>query len=231
MAGVQRRRQDPDPRPRVLPGGDLRVRAEGDQGVRRGVPRRAGARGGHHRAGLLQRLAAPGDQRRRQDRRPRSPAHHQRADRRRPRLRPRQQDRTSTIAVYDLGGGTFDISILQLEDGLFEVRSTSGDTYLGGEDFDQRIMDWLIESFQRETGIDLREDRMALQRLKEAAENAKCELSIDRGDAASTCRSSPPTPRGRSTSTRPHAPRVRAPGRDLVERTVGPGHDALARPG
>ncbi|HVE71894.1 MAG TPA: molecular chaperone DnaK [Thermoanaerobaculia bacterium] len=84
-----------------------------------------------------------------------------------------------TIAVYDLGGGTFDISILKLEDGLFEVLSTSGDTYLGGEDFDKRIMDRLIEFFQKETGLDLRDDRMALQRLKEAAEKAKCELSTE----------------------------------------------------
>ena len=83
------------------------------------------------------------------------------------------------IAVYDLGGGTFDISILKLEDGLFEVLSTSGDTYLGGEDFDKRIMDWLIEGFKRDTGIDLSDDRMALQRLKEAAERAKCELSTE----------------------------------------------------
>jgi molecular chaperone DnaK len=81
------------------------------------------------------------------------------------------------IAVYDLGGGTFDVSVLQLSQGVFEVRSTAGDTYLGGEDFDRRIMDWLIEDFQAETGIDLRGDRMALQRLKEAAERAKCELS------------------------------------------------------
>ena len=81
------------------------------------------------------------------------------------------------IAVYDLGGGTFDISILELSEGIFEVRSTSGDTYLGGEDFDQRIIDWLIQEFRAETGIDLRGDRMALQRLKEAAERAKCELS------------------------------------------------------
>jgi len=82
------------------------------------------------------------------------------------------------IAVYDLGGGTFDVSILKLEDGLFEVLSTSGDTYLGGEDFDKRIMDWLIEAFQKETNIDLRDDRMALQRLKEASERAKHELSM-----------------------------------------------------
>ena len=82
-----------------------------------------------------------------------------------------------TIAVFDLGGGTFDISILELSQGVFEVKATSGDTYLGGEDFDQRVMDWLIREFQTETGIDLRADRMALQRLKEAAERAKCELS------------------------------------------------------
>jgi molecular chaperone DnaK len=81
------------------------------------------------------------------------------------------------IAVYDLGGGTFDISILELSEGLFQVRATGGDTFLGGEDFDQRIIDWLIEEFLRETGIDLRQDRMALQRLKEAGEKAKCELS------------------------------------------------------
>ena len=81
------------------------------------------------------------------------------------------------VAVYDLGGGTFDITILEMADGLFQVRATGGDTYLGGEDFDQRIIDWLIGEFQRETGIDLRQDRMALQRLKEAAEKAKCELS------------------------------------------------------
>jgi molecular chaperone DnaK len=81
------------------------------------------------------------------------------------------------VAVYDLGGGTFDISILEMAEGLFQVRATGGDTFLGGEDFDQRIIDWLIEEFQRETGIDLRQDRMALQRLKEAAEKAKCELS------------------------------------------------------
>jgi molecular chaperone DnaK len=81
------------------------------------------------------------------------------------------------VAVYDLGGGTFDISILEMAEGLFQVRSTGGDTFLGGEDFDQRIIDWLIAEFSRETSIDLRQDRMALQRLKEAAEKAKCELS------------------------------------------------------
>ena len=81
------------------------------------------------------------------------------------------------IAVYDLGGGTFDISILELGEGVFEVKSTNGDTHLGGDDFDERVINWLVEEFKRDQGIDLRKDRMALQRLKEAAEKAKCELS------------------------------------------------------
>ncbi len=81
------------------------------------------------------------------------------------------------IAVYDLGGGTFDVSILELGDGVFEVKSTNGDTHLGGDNFDQRVIDWLIESFKADHGIDLSQDRMALQRLKEAAEKAKIELS------------------------------------------------------
>jgi len=81
------------------------------------------------------------------------------------------------IAVYDLGGGTFDISILELGDGVFEVKSTNGDTHLGGDDFDQRIINWMADEFRRENGIDLRQDRMALQRLKEASEKAKKELS------------------------------------------------------
>jgi molecular chaperone DnaK len=81
------------------------------------------------------------------------------------------------IAVYDLGGGTFDISILELGDGVFEVKSTNGDTHLGGDDFDRRVMEWLISEFKKDTGIDLGQDRMALQRLREAAEKAKIELS------------------------------------------------------
>jgi molecular chaperone DnaK len=82
-----------------------------------------------------------------------------------------------TIAVYDLGGGTFDISILEIGEGVVEVKATNGDTHLGGDDFDQRVIDWIADEFKRENGIDLRKDRMALQRLKEAAEKAKCELS------------------------------------------------------
>jgi len=81
------------------------------------------------------------------------------------------------IVVFDLGGGTFDVSILELGDGVFEVKSTNGDTFLGGEDFDQKIIDWIADEFKKDQGIDLRGDKMALQRLKEAAEKAKCELS------------------------------------------------------
>ena len=82
-----------------------------------------------------------------------------------------------TIAVYDMGGGTFDITILQIGDGVFEVKATNGDTHLGGDDFDQRVIDWIVEEFKKEHGIDLSQDRMALQRLREAAEKAKIELS------------------------------------------------------
>ncbi|MAN77497.1 MAG: molecular chaperone DnaK, partial [Rhizobiales bacterium] len=84
---------------------------------------------------------------------------------------------SGTIAVYDLGGGTFDISILEIGDGVFEVKSTNGDTFLGGEDFDMRLVDYLADEFKKEQGIDLRGDKLALQRLKEAAEKAKIELS------------------------------------------------------
>ena len=86
-------------------------------------------------------------------------------------------NKSERIAVYDLGGGTFDISILEMNDGVFEVLSTSGNTFLGGEDFDERIINWLVQLFQEQSGVDLRGDRLALQRLKEAAERAKCELS------------------------------------------------------
>ncbi|MDO8567402.1 MAG: molecular chaperone DnaK [Dehalococcoidales bacterium] len=88
-----------------------------------------------------------------------------------------EKKKEGTIAVYDLGGGTFDISILELGEGTFQVKSTAGDTHLGGDDFDQRIMDWLCDEFKRDYGIDLRKDRMAQQRIKEAAEKAKIELS------------------------------------------------------
>ena len=89
----------------------------------------------------------------------------------------KDQKKEKTIAVYDLGGGTFDVSILELGEGVFEVKSTNGDTHLGGDDFDRRVMQWLIDEFKKESGIDLSKDKMALQRLKEAAEKAKIELS------------------------------------------------------
>jgi molecular chaperone DnaK len=135
------------------------------------------------------------------------------------------------VAVYDLGGGTFDISILQLAQGIFEVRSTAGDTYLGGEDFDQRIMDWLIAGFQAETGIDLRGDRMALQRLKEAAERAKCELSTTDESPINlpfiSADKSGPRHLARSLTRGQFEELVR----DLVERTEGPCRDALKQAG
>jgi molecular chaperone DnaK len=88
-----------------------------------------------------------------------------------------EKKKSEKIAVYDLGGGTFDISILDIGEGVFEVKSTNGDTFLGGDDFDQKIVTWLIDNFKKDQGIDLGKDQMALQRLKEAAEKAKCELS------------------------------------------------------
>ena len=158
----------------------LRVRQRDDpaeaEGGRRSIPGRDRHRGRHHGPGLLQRQPAPGHQGRRQDRRPRSAAHHQRADSCCAGLRSGQEE-DEKIAVYDLGGGTFDISILEIGEGVFEVKSTNGDTHLGGDDFDQRIIDWLVDEFKKDQGIDLHKDRMALQRLKEAAEKAKIELS------------------------------------------------------
>jgi molecular chaperone DnaK len=135
------------------------------------------------------------------------------------------------IAVYDLGGGTFDISILELSEGIFEVKSTAGDTYLGGEDFDQRIIDWLISEFRNETGIDLRSDRMALQRLKEAAERAKCELSSAAEAAINlpfiSADDSGPRHLSRVLS-RPHFEALVA---ELVGRTEGPCRDAIDQAG
>src|SRR5207245_4600962 len=84
---------------------------------------------------------------------------------------------SETVLVFDLGGGTFDVSILEVGEGVFEVKATAGDTHLGGDDFDKRVVDWLAEECRREQGIDLRQDRQALQRLTEAAEKAKIELS------------------------------------------------------
>jgi molecular chaperone DnaK len=135
------------------------------------------------------------------------------------------------IAVYDLGGGTFDISILKLEQGLFEVLSTSGDTYLGGEDFDKRIMDWLLEGFKRDTGIDLSDDRMALQRLKEAAERAKHELSISEESRVTlpfiSADASGPKHLNNVLTRREFEKMVE----DLIQKTIDPVNDALKAAG
>ncbi|MCX7920321.1 MAG: molecular chaperone DnaK [bacterium] len=131
------------------------------------------------------------------------------------------------IAVYDLGGGTFDISILEIGDGVFEVKSTNGDTHLGGDDFDQRIIDWIAEEFKKQEGIDLRKDRMALQRLKEAAEKAKCELSTTMQTEINlpfiTADANGPKHLN-LTLTRAKLEQLVA---DLIERTVGPVKKAL----
>ena len=131
------------------------------------------------------------------------------------------------IAVYDLGGGTFDISILEMNDGVFEVLSTSGNTFLGGEDFDERIMSWMASQFLADTGIDLRQDRLALQRLKEVAERAKCDLS----SATETTINLPFIAADASgpkhfnkTLTRDEFETLVS---DLVEQTVEPCHTAL----
>jgi len=131
------------------------------------------------------------------------------------------------VAVYDLGGGTFDISILEIGDGVFEVKATSGDTFLGGDDFDRRIMDYIIDEFKKDQGIDLRNDQMALQRLKEAAEKAKCELST----ALETEINLPFITADASgpkhlvmTLTRAKLEQLTI---DLIERTIGPCEKAL----
>jgi molecular chaperone DnaK len=132
-----------------------------------------------------------------------------------------------TIAVYDLGGGTFDVSILEIGEGVFEVKATNGDTHLGGDDFDQRVMDWIAEEFKKENGIDLRKDRMALQRLKEAAEKAKMELS-------STVQTEINLPFITADASGPKhlvltltRAKLEALVADLVERTLGPCRQAM----
>ncbi|TET98909.1 MAG: molecular chaperone DnaK, partial [Dehalococcoidia bacterium] len=138
-----------------------------------------------------------------------------------------EKSEEKVIAVYDLGGGTFDISILEIGEGTFHVKSTAGDTHLGGDDFDQRIMDWLIEEFKRDQGIDLRQDRMALQRLKEGAEKAKVELSTVMQTEVNlpfiTADASGPKHLN-ITLTRSKLEQLVG---DLVEKTVGPCRQAL----
>ena len=132
-----------------------------------------------------------------------------------------------TVAVFDLGGGTFDISILELGEGTFHVKSTNGDTHLGGDDFDQKIVDWLCSEFKRDQGIDLKQDRMALQRLREAAEKAKCELSTTMQTEVNlpfiTADASGPKHLN-ITLTRSKLEQLVG---DLVERTIGPCRQAM----
>ncbi|MBI2773787.1 MAG: molecular chaperone DnaK [Chloroflexi bacterium] len=135
------------------------------------------------------------------------------------------------VAVYDLGGGTFDISVLQLGEGVFEVKATNGDTHLGGDDFDQRVIEWLVEEFKRDQGIDLTKDRMALQRLKEAAEKAKIELSTTQQTEVNlpfiTADASGPKHMV-ITLTRSKLEQLTG---DLIEKTVGPVKQCLADAG
>ena len=157
--------------------------------------------------GVLRRRPAPGDQGRRPHRRA-STCCASSTSRPRPRSRTASRPRRAQrVAVYDLGGGTFDISILELDDGVFRVRSTAGDTFLGGEDFDNAIVEHLLADVRRArtTGMDLRGDRMALQRLKEAAERAKIELSSAFAD-----RDQPAVHRGRRRRPAPPADHARA---------------------
>ncbi|MEK7395411.1 MAG: molecular chaperone DnaK, partial [Candidatus Poribacteria bacterium] len=142
-----------------------------------------------------------------------------------------KEKKDEKIAVYDLGGGTFDISILELGDGVFEVKSTNGDTHLGGDDFDQKVIDYLADEFKKEYGIDLRNDRMALQRLKEAGEKAKCELST-------TLQTEVNLPFITADASGPKHMNIKLTRAkleqlvdDLVQRTVGPCKQALADSG
>jgi len=137
------------------------------------------------------------------------------------------KEESQTILVYDLGGGTFDVSILEIGEGVFEVKATSGNTRLGGDDFDQRIIDWMVEEFRKETGIDLRNDRMAMQRLKEAAEKAKIELStvVTTSINLPFISAGPDGPKHLDlTLSRAKFEELT---RDLVEMTMGPTRQAL----
>ena len=135
--------------------------------------------------------------------------------------------KTGTIAVYDLGGGTFDVSILEIGDGVFEVKSTNGDTFLGGEDFDMRIVDYLADEFKKESGIDLRGDKLALQRLKEAAEKAKIELSSTSQTEVNlpfiTADQSGP----KHLTMKLTRAKLESLVEDLIKRTIGPCESAL----
>src|SRR5271167_4429049 len=132
-----------------------------------------------------------------------------------------------TIAVYDLGGGTFDISVLEIGDGVFEVKSTNGDTFLGGEDFDKNIIDYLADEFRKEQGIDLRNDRLALQRLKEAAEKAKIELSSSMQTDVNLPFITADQHGPKHLNSKLTRAKLEALVDDLIQRTIGPCRNAL----
>jgi molecular chaperone DnaK len=134
---------------------------------------------------------------------------------------------SGTIAVYDLGGGTFDISVLEIGDGVFEVKSTNGDTFLGGEDFDKNIIDYLAEEFRKEQGIDLRNDRLALQRLKEAAEKAKIELSSSMQTDVNLPFITADQHGPKHLNIKLTRAKLEALVDDLIQRTIGPCRNAL----
>ena len=138
-----------------------------------------------------------------------------------------EKKESGTIAVYDLGGGTFDVSILEIGDGVFEVKSTNGDTFLGGEDFDARIIEYLADEFRKEHGIDLREDKLALQRLKEAAEKAKIELSSSGQTEANLPFITADQTGPKHLNIKLTRAKFEALVDDLIERTVGPCRAAL----
>ncbi len=138
-----------------------------------------------------------------------------------------EKKKAGTVAVYDLGGGTFDISILEIGDGVFEVKSTNGDTFLGGEDFDNRIIDYLADEFKKEQGIDLRQDKLALQRLKEAGEKAKIELSSSMQTEVNLPFITADQAGPKHLNIKLTRAKLEALVEDLVERTVGPCRAAL----
>ena len=142
-----------------------------------------------------------------------------------------EKEKEEKIAVFDLGGGTFDISILELGDGVFEVKATNGDTFLGGEDFDQRIIDYLADEFKKDQGIDLRGDQMALQRLKEAAEKAKCELSTSVETDINLPFITADQAGPKHMSIKLSRSKLEALCADLIERTEEPCRQALADAG
>ncbi len=137
------------------------------------------------------------------------------------------KNKTGTIAVYDLGGGTFDVSILEVGDGVFEVKATNGDTFLGGEDFDTRVIDYLAEEFKKENSVDLRKDKLALQRLKEAAEKAKIELSTATSTEVNLPFISMNEDGPLHLSIKLSRSKLEALVDDLVQRTIGPCEKAL----